>query len=186
MKVRIFLIISGLLLLSIFSFTASSDEPVQTNRVITVEISGFKYTPNPITLEPGETVTFEVTNKDSIPHTFTVNGDKLLDLGGGKSGSANYTAPAMEQTLPITCDYHSSMKADLVVQAAGASSTTSSDSSASSTSSTSPTSDSTSASDSPVSSSTNPVNSSTDSAPFPVTIVLFAFISIFVLRRRNQ
>ena len=160
----------GLLIMSLLSlYSVQSDTP----RVITVTISGFQYNPNPIIVEPGETVTFEVSNKDSAAHTFTVNGDTLLDLPGGSSNSVNYTAPMSEQVLPITCDYHSSMKADLKIQA---SSTTATTSSASTTATTS-TSDTTS--------SASTTSSSGSDAPFPLTFFLIGLSLIILIRKRS-
>ena len=179
MRARFFLIISCLLLLAIFSFSASSEETTQTNRVIDVEISGFKYTPDPISIKPGETVTFQVTNKDSAPHTFTVDGTTLLDLQPGKSGSVDYTAPSAEQILPITCDYHPSMSADLVVESSAA--TDSSTSSSEPVSTSDPT--TTNSTSEPV-----PEDSDTTSegTPFPSAFFLVTFITIATLRRRAQ
>ena len=168
MKIPSYVFVGLLVMSLLFVNSVQSDTP----RVIAVEISGFQYNPNPIIVEPGETVTFEVSNKDSTAHTFTVNGDTLLDLPGGSSDSLNYTAPMSEQVLPITCDYHSSMKADLKIQASSTSGTTNSTSSAgTSTSVTTSTSDTTS--------------SSITDVPFPTAFFLIGLSLIILIRRRS-
>lgn len=73
----------------------------------TVTVSDFTYRPGCLAVAPGDTLT--VTNDDSIPHTFTVEGTNVdVDLGSDQAASValNALAPG---TYTVTCRYHPQM-----------------------------------------------------------------------------
>jgi plastocyanin len=80
-----------------------------------VTIQGFAFSPTPLTVQVGDTVTW--TNMDSAPHNATANngGFKTPDLQQGQSASVTVTTPG---TYTYICTIHPNMKATLIVQAA--------------------------------------------------------------------
>jgi LPXTG-motif cell wall-anchored protein len=95
----------------------------------TVTISDFKFTPDTVTVNEGDTVTF--TNDGPTVHTATAD-DGSFDTGvldKGESGSATFTSAG---TVTYFCQPHPFMKGKVVVQAASANSDDGSGSSGSS------------------------------------------------------
>ena len=86
-----------------------------------VTISDFKFTPDTVTVNEGDTVTW--TNDDPDVHTATAE-DGSFDTGSlrkGESGSATFTSAG---TINYICSPHPFMKGTVVVQAANAGSGT--------------------------------------------------------------
>ena len=79
-----------------------------------VTISGFAYSPDPVTINVGDTVTW--TNDDAQTHTATGNGWNTGDLGNGESGSVTFQAAG---TFDYMCGIHPAMRGTVVVRAAG-------------------------------------------------------------------
>jgi plastocyanin len=95
------------------SSKGGSDTGTQTGNAI--RIQDFSYSPSPLTVSPGQTVT--VSNKDSATHTVTsVGAVKFLTGSVSGGGTATFTAPSAPGTYHYICDFHSSMKGTLVVK----------------------------------------------------------------------
>ena len=80
-------------------------------------ISDFKYTPDTVTVNEGDSVTF--SNDGPTVHTATAD-DGSFDTGSlrkGESGSATFTSAG---TITFFCQPHPFMKGKVVVQAASA------------------------------------------------------------------
>ncbi len=94
----------GLLALPLVAFAATS----------TVNIQGFAYSPTPITIRVGDTVTW--TNRDSAQHSARFPGMGTPILSQGQSGSLMFTAAG---TFNYDCAVHgSAMQGTVVVQVA--------------------------------------------------------------------
>jgi LPXTG-motif cell wall-anchored protein len=93
-------------------------EPVATTAAsASVTISDFKFTPDTVTVNEGDTVTW--TNEGPTAHTATAE-DGSFDTGTlrkGESGSATFTSAG---TINYICTPHPNMKGKVVVQAADA------------------------------------------------------------------
>ena len=79
-----------------------------------VQITGFTFTPNNITVKVGDTVTWE--NMDSTAHTVTsslANGPKSGTLQKGQSYSFKFTQAG---TYNYACKFHPSMVGSVTVQ----------------------------------------------------------------------
>jgi plastocyanin len=71
----------------------------------TIAISGFVYSPDPLPVAPGSTVTVE--NGDGVPHSVSADDATSFTsgiLGGGTSGS--FLAPAAPGTYTYFCEVH--------------------------------------------------------------------------------
>lgn len=79
-----------------------------------VMISGFAYSPDPVTVNVGDSVTW--TNDDAQAHTATGNGWNTGDLGNGESASITFQAAG---TFEYMCGIHPAMRGTVVVRAAG-------------------------------------------------------------------
>jgi plastocyanin len=94
----------GLLALPIVAFAATS----------AVNIQGFAYSPSPVTIRVGDTVTW--TNRDSAQHSARFAGMGTSVLSQGQSGSLTFTVAG---TFNYDCAVHgSAMQGTVVVQAA--------------------------------------------------------------------
>ena len=96
----------------------SGKEPsAKASASATVTISDFKFTPDSVTVNEGDTVTFN--NDGPTVHTATAD-DGSFDTGSlreGESGSATFTQAG---TITYFCQPHPFMKGSVVVQAATA------------------------------------------------------------------
>lgn len=94
---------------------ATSDQSQDSaSKVHTVVINQFKYQPDTLTVNAGDTV--EWKNEDIVPHTVTSKDGKTFDsktLAKGKSW--RYTA-SQKGTFDYYCTLHPNMKAKLIVQ----------------------------------------------------------------------
>jgi len=74
-------------------------------------IANFAFSPNPVTVSSGGTVTW--TNNDSTAHTVTFDsGPNCNNVAAGASVSAKFSAPG---TYPYHCTIHPSMKGSVTV-----------------------------------------------------------------------
>lgn len=90
--------------------TASSSEKENT---VAVTASGFAFSPTTATAKAGA-VYFEVTNKDSTTHTFTIDGtDVDIRISAGTTGEKEVNLKA--GTYEWRCSIHTSMKGTLTV-----------------------------------------------------------------------
>lgn len=81
----------------------------------TLKISGFHYSPSPLTVSAGQVVS--VTNSDSAAHTATSDVAGLFkadDVERGKN--VTFKAPTKAGTYTFFCEYHSSMHGTLIVK----------------------------------------------------------------------
>jgi len=96
----------------------SANEPsAKASSSASVTISDFKFTPDSVTVNVGDTVTW--TNDGPSVHTATAD-DGSFDTGSlreGESGSATFTQAG---TISYICQPHPFMKGTIVVQAASA------------------------------------------------------------------
>ena len=93
------------------STTAGSSS--EHENTVNVTASGFAFDPTTATAKAGE-VYFEITNKDTTNHTFTIDGtDVDIKLDGGGSGEKETELEA--GTYEWHCTIHSSMKGTLTV-----------------------------------------------------------------------
>jgi plastocyanin len=78
-----------------------------------IAIENFRFSPDPITVEAGTTVT--VTNRDGTVHTLTADdgGFDTGDLDGGASATIALTAPG---TYRYFCDVHNYMTGTIDVR----------------------------------------------------------------------
>lgn len=80
-----------------------------------VTIQGFSFSPSPITIELGESITW--TNLDASAHTATSDTNGVFDSGTlASQGTFSFT-PTMTGTIEYHCAFHSSMQASIVVVA---------------------------------------------------------------------
>jgi plastocyanin len=80
-----------------------------------IRIGNFAYSPTPLTVAPGATVSAK--NVDGTEHTVTSDTTGLFnasDIGTGKT--VTFTAPAKAGSYTYHCTYHSSMHGTLVVK----------------------------------------------------------------------
>jgi plastocyanin len=79
-----------------------------------VKISDFKFTPNPLTVQPGARVT--VTNDDSTAHTVTADDGHSFDTGTLSQGSSKTISVTKPGTYPYHCSIHAFMHGKLIVK----------------------------------------------------------------------
>jgi LPXTG-motif cell wall-anchored protein len=95
----------------------SKEPSAKASASATVTISDFKFTPDAVTVNEGDSVTF--SNDGPTVHTATAD-DGSFDTGSlrkGESGSATFTQAG---TITFFCQPHPFMKGKIVVQAASA------------------------------------------------------------------
>lgn len=82
-----------------------------------VAIAGFAFSPNTVTVNVGDTVTW--TNNDGASHTATADGGSFDtgNLANGASGAETFSTAG---TFPYHCSIHPNMTGTVVVQAAAA------------------------------------------------------------------
>jgi plastocyanin len=90
-------------------------ETAATNQVIPVQIKGFIYSPDPVTVPAGSSIAW--TNADNAPHTATGVGDAIsaLDSGAivfGQTFTQKFDTPG---TYPYYCVYHPNMLGTVIV-----------------------------------------------------------------------
>lgn len=78
----------------------------------TVVIDNMRFTPETLTLQPGDRVVWQ--NKDLVPHTATAA--KVFDSGSIGPGQSWSTVVRTNGTLLYVCTFHPGMKAMLKVQ----------------------------------------------------------------------
>lgn len=89
----------------------SSPAPVASSAQ--VEISGFAFKPDTVTIGAGGTVTW--TNKDSTTHTVTSDSGAFNSGNFGPNGTYSFTFKD-KGTFSYHCVIHSSMKGKVIVQ----------------------------------------------------------------------
>lgn len=95
--------------------TKSATVSTPQNQPADIEISGFKFSPDSLTVKPGQVIS--VVNRDSVSHTLTSVDGKSFDTGLlGKDQTGSITAPAAPGTYSYICIPHPNMKGTLVVE----------------------------------------------------------------------
>lgn len=79
---------------------------------VSVAIEGFAFNPADITATVGQTITF--TNRDSAPHTATLDDGSCstANIPNGGSGGLVFSAPG---TYPFHCGVHPNMKGTITI-----------------------------------------------------------------------
>ncbi len=98
----------GLLLLSSV-MTAQKPEA----KTYTILIKGFKFTPDKLQVNAGDTVIWK--NEDIVPHTATAVGKKFDSKSLDKDQSWKYVAKS-RGSFPYICTFHPTMTAELTVK----------------------------------------------------------------------
>ena len=79
-----------------------------------VTIAGFAYSPDPVTINVGDTVRW--TNNDAVAHTATGSGFNTGAISSGSSKSVTFNSAG---TYAYRCTIHPSMTGTVVVKATG-------------------------------------------------------------------
>lgn len=90
---------------------AESSDSEPTEHV--VEITGFKFIPESISVKAGDTVKW--INKDIAPHTATAD-DMSFDTGLLKQNESGSITFSNDQTISYFCRFHPNMKATLIFE----------------------------------------------------------------------
>lgn len=128
MKKLLFILFSGLFLSACYHDSKSAvvnPAPQETSKSATgatlesqladIEISGFKFTPQTLTVKAGQIVS--VINRDSVGHTVTADDGTSFESGLlGKDQSGTITAPSKPGSYSFHCSPHPNMKGTLVVE----------------------------------------------------------------------
>lgn len=95
--------------------TKSATEATPQNQPADIEISGFKFSPDSLTVKPGQVIS--VVNRDSVGHTMTADDGSSFESGLlGKDQSGTITAPTEPGSYAYHCAPHPNMKGTLVVE----------------------------------------------------------------------
>ena len=91
--------------------------PESAPKVVTVVIREFKFEPETLTVNEGDTV--EWRNDDAVPHTATADGEAEnpgFDSGNIQTGAAWRYIAQKKGTYNYICTLHPNMKGKLIVQ----------------------------------------------------------------------
>jgi len=91
----------------------TTDDDGETPQSNNVDITGFAFSPETLTISVGDTVIW--TNKDSTTHTATADGGEFDsgNLGNGDTFSYTFTTAG---TFTYYCKIHTSMTATIIVE----------------------------------------------------------------------
>ena len=91
-----------------------------TGKTINVDATEFSFSPNAYTAKVGEKLTFKVTNKGTVDHTFVVmssdgSGKELakIQMKPGETQTLDFT-PSTAGTYPVECDLPGHKEAGMV------------------------------------------------------------------------
>ena len=92
----------------------AADDAAAAGQEVPVDIRDFAYSPNPVEVAVGDTVTW--TNQDQVPHTATAEDRGVLQSGTISPGAS--FSQTFEQTgeFPYFCEFHPNMTGTIVVQ----------------------------------------------------------------------
>lgn len=92
--------------------------PVPVDMEIQITASNSRFSRAQISVKPGETVRFVVTNGDPFIHNFGSQeaGIPFINLPGNTTGAVTWTAPAQTGTLLAICTLHPGMSLTLVIE----------------------------------------------------------------------
>ena len=92
--------------------------PAPVDEEIQITALNLRFTPAEITIKPGETVRFVVTNSDPYLHNFVSQeaGIPFLNLPGNTTQTLAWTAPPAEGTYTALCTLHLGMSLTITVK----------------------------------------------------------------------
>src|SRR3990172_6353531 len=92
--------------------------PIPVDEEIQITALNLRFTPAEITVKPGETVRFVVTNSDPYLHNFVSQeaGIPFLNLPGNTTQTVTWTAPTAEGTYPALRTLHPGMSLTITVK----------------------------------------------------------------------
>ncbi len=96
-----------------FVTAAHANDTDSTTQEHIVEITGFKFIPDSLTVKAGDTITW--INKDIVPHTASAD-DNSFDTGELKQDESGSITVSSDQTISYFCKFHPSMKAKLTFE----------------------------------------------------------------------
>jgi len=108
---------AGLMAAAGFPSRASTSRPANSPKTVTVEIRGFKFEPETVVVNQGDTV--EWKNDDTVPHTATEDNNAqkpAFDSGAIQMGAAWRYVVRTKGTYNYTCTFHPNMEGKLIVQ----------------------------------------------------------------------
>lgn len=109
------IVIAALLLSACGSSGATTPKAKATGAGDVINITNYAFSPSPLTVAPGATVT--VTNNDQYAHHLASTKAGEFDPGETGGGSSKtFTAPTTPGTYTYLCTIHSSMHGTLVVK----------------------------------------------------------------------
>ena len=100
-------------MLGITAIAAQAEKTMSKPAEHTVEITGFKFIPESLTVKAGDSITW--INRDIAPHTATAN-DESFDTGELKQNESAKISVTADQTIGYFCRYHPAMKAEIAFQ----------------------------------------------------------------------
>lgn len=121
MKLRFFSVMPAVfaLLILVFGCKKSDDSNSgnnnnnNNNSGATVNIPGMSFSPASLTVKVGTKVNW--TNNDAVAHTATSDDDSTFNTGSIAPGASASFTPNKTGSFPYHCDFHSNMKATLIV-----------------------------------------------------------------------
>ncbi len=107
---------AGALLLILVCGLGLAAEPAGSKTHV-VRIAGMKFTPNVISVRPGDTVEF--INTDLVPHTVTERSARAFDSGMISAKATWKLVAGEEGTFRYRCIYHPDMTGKIAVETSG-------------------------------------------------------------------
>jgi plastocyanin len=93
---------------------ATADDAAATGQDVPVDIRDFAFSPNPVDIAVGDTVTW--TNQDQVPHTATAEDRSVLQSGTISPGASFSQVFETAGEFPYFCEFHPNMTGTIVVQ----------------------------------------------------------------------
>ncbi len=92
--------------------------PIPVDEELQITALNLRFTPAEITVKPGESVRFVVTNNDAFLHNFVSQeaGIPFLNLPGNSTQTVTWTAPAAEGTYTALCTLHPGMNLTITIK----------------------------------------------------------------------
>ena len=94
--------------------TTQGEEPETVADETIVDITNFAYSPNPVEIPIGSTVTW--INRDRVPHTATAQDRSAFQSGPLAPGDRFSQTFDQSGTFDYFCEFHASMKGTVIVR----------------------------------------------------------------------
>jgi plastocyanin len=91
-----------------------ADDTAAAGQEVPVDIRDFAFSPNPVEIATGDTVTW--TNQDQVPHTATAEDRGVLQSGTISPGASFSQVFETAGEFPYFCEFHPNMTGTIVVQ----------------------------------------------------------------------